>query len=166
MLGWRRRQNAEMAQQVRDMQDEMAFLRESLLSAPNHAAVRDYSSHPHVVLGKNCRLDPSVNIMASSADYRVEIGDHVKINRRAEICGPVTIGDRTFINSDSYIRQQTRIGSRVLIGPFVRLISDTHELGGAEQRAGKGSVAAITIEDGVWIGASVTVIGTVTIGAT
>ncbi|WP_314325416.1 acyltransferase [Paenarthrobacter ilicis] len=154
-----------MAQQLRELQDEVAFLREAGLSATAGQPTRDYDGHPNVSIGENCRLAPDVNIMASSADYRVELGDHVKINRRAEICGPVSIGDRTFINSDAYIRQQTRIGSRVLIGPFVRLISDTHEMGTTEQRAGKGAVAAITVEDGVWIGASVTVIGPVTIGA-
>lgn len=165
MFGRTRKLRQEMEAAIRELQDEIAFIRESQVLPLVASPARDYSAHPHVTLGQNCRLAPDVNIMASSAEYKVAVGDHVKINRRAEICGPVSIGDRTFINSDSYIRQQTTIGSRVLIGPFVRLISDTHELGTSEQRAGKGAVAAITVEDGVWIGASVTVIGPVTIGA-
>lgn len=153
-----------LAQQLRDLQDEMAFLRESFLPHIPSPGARDFTKHPHVTMGKECRLAPDVNFLASSQDFKVDLGDHVKINRRSEICGPVKVGDYTFINSDAYIRQQTVIGSRVLIGPFVRLISDTHEMGTSKQRAGKGAVAAIIIEDGVWIGASVTVIGPVTIG--
>lgn len=165
MFGRRGAKWCSLESRVRELQDEVAFLRESLIPETTGADSRDYLNHPNVQLGDHCRLAPDVNIMASSADYRVVIGNHVKINRRAEICGPVSIRDHTFINSDSYIRQQTVIGSRVLLGPFVRLISDTHDLGTTQQRAGKGKVAAVTVGDGAWIGANVTVIGPVTIGA-
>lgn len=149
-----------------DLAEEVRQLREDYSSTPLTAiAARDYSNHPHVQLGSHVSLAPDVNLMASGPDYSITIGSNVKINRRSELCGPITIGDRTFINSDAYIRQQTHIGSRVLIGPYCRLISDTHELGNSWQRGGRGAVAPIVVEDGVWIGANVTVIGPVTIGA-
>ena len=58
-----------------------------------------------------------------------------------------------------------RSGSNVNIGPFTKLISDSHELGGPSRRAGKFFADPIVVGDGAWIGASVTVLGGVTIGA-
>lgn len=151
---------------IESLAQEVRALREDYASSPAVAiATRDYTNHPNVHIGADSRLAPDVNLMASGPDYAITIGSNVKINRRSELCGPITIGNRTFINSDAYIRQQTRIGDRVLIGPYCRLISDTHALGNSWQRGGRGAVAPITIEDGVWLGANVTVIGPVTIGA-
>ncbi|WP_235504753.1 acyltransferase [Arthrobacter sp. Leaf141] len=63
-----------------------------------------------------------------------------------------------------YIRPGTVIEDRVFLGPFVRLITDTHELAGPQQRAGKNVAPPITIGAGTWIGAGATVLGGVTIG--
>lgn len=74
------------------------------------------------------------------------------------------VGTAVFINRDVYIRPNTTIGNRVNIGPFVRLITDAHEVGTAYRRAGAVSYDPITIGDGAWIGASVTVLPGVNIG--
>ncbi len=107
-------------------------------------------------------IHPSVRMMGDG----ISIREGVKIYRGGEILGPdVVIGAETFINRDAYIRPQVTIGERVNLGPFVRLITDTHEIGSRERRAGAHRFDAITIGDGVWIGANATVLPGVSIGA-
>jgi acetyltransferase-like isoleucine patch superfamily enzyme len=95
----------------------------------------------------------------------IRIGERTRILRHAEILGPVTIGDGCFVNRDCYIRPNVTVGDGCSIGPFVRLVTDTHRLGPAEHRAGPGSYPPIVVGDGVWIGASVTILGGVTVGS-
>ncbi|KQQ95823.1 hypothetical protein ASF62_04900 [Leifsonia sp. Leaf325] len=109
----------------------------------------------------DCTIDSSVRIMGEG----VRVGSRSKILRGGEILGPVVIGADVFINRDAYLRPGTTIGDRVNLGPFVRLITDTHEIGQAIRRAGKVRHDPISIGDGTWIGASATVIGGVTIGS-
>ncbi|WP_430645995.1 acyltransferase [Agromyces sp. GXS1127] len=74
------------------------------------------------------------------------------------------IGSDVFINTGSYIRPHTTIGDRVNLGPYVRLITDTHDIGPRSRRAGAGRKDPIRIGDGAWIGAGAIVVGGVTIG--
>jgi maltose O-acetyltransferase len=78
----------------------------------------------------------------------------------------VTIGPGVFINvgfyHDGY--DVLYIGSKVRIGPFVRIITATHEIGPAHQRGlievlGK----PVRIEDSCWVGSGVTILPGVTI---
>ncbi|UOQ89805.1 hypothetical protein MUN74_02470 [Agromyces endophyticus] len=110
-------------------------------------------------IGEDCKIDPRVQLNGD-----VRIGDRVTIYRGGEILGPVEIGDDVFINRDFYARPGTRIGDRVNFGPFVRLVTDTHEIGSHRKRAGAGRNDPITVGDGAWIGAGVLVVGGVTIG--
>lgn len=107
------------------------------------------------------QIDPSVRLMGRD----VVIGDGTRIYRHGEILGPVRIGADVFINTGVYIRPHTTIGDRVNLGPFVRLITDTHDIGPRKRRAGAGRNDPITIGEGTWIGAGVIVVGGVTIGA-
>lgn len=145
----------------------MDLLRDVLAGGPSEMKLAEFSleKHPYVTLAEGATIAPGVRIMAPTPDHAVTLGKHVKIYRGNEILGPVTIGDRSFINRDGYIRANVTIGSRVAIGAFCRLVTDNHELGGPSQRAGKFFSGSIVIGDGVFIGASVTVIGGVTIGA-
>ena len=119
----------------------------------------------HIIVGRDCDIAPTVVISAPDETREVVLGDYVKLYRGTEIVGPVTIGQRSFVNRDGYVRPGTVIGERVAVGPFARLVTDNHELGTRRQRAGKFHNVPLTIEDGVWIGASVTIIGGVTVGA-
>ena len=75
----------------------------------------------------------------------------------------VCIGDKTFLNnychfffgnnSDACIK----IGKNVYFAPNVSLLTATHEIGTELQRAGKTLHKSVIIEDGVWIGANVTI---------
>lgn len=51
------------------------------------------------------------------------------------------------------------------LGPFVRIITDTHEIGSAARRAGPVEFKPVVIGDGVWIGAAVTILGGLSIGS-
>ncbi len=106
-------------------------------------------------------VDPSVRLMGPD----IVIGRGTRIYRNGEILGPVQIGAHVFINTGAYIRPGTTIGDRVNLGPFVRLITDTHEIGPHHRRAGEGRNDPIRIGDGTWIGAGATVVGGVTIGS-
>jgi acetyltransferase-like isoleucine patch superfamily enzyme len=111
-------------------------------------------------VGRAVWLDPRVWFEGDE----IYIGDRVRILRGGAITGPVRIGDGTFINRDCYLRMGVQIGDRVDIGPFCRLITDSHEIGPTTRRAGTSVGSPIIVGDGSWIGASVTVLGGVTIG--
>lgn len=115
-------------------------------------------------IGVNARIDKSVRFLDGGPDSEIVVGDRPNIFRGSEILGPVRIGNDVFIGRDAYVRPHVTIGSRVSIGPFVRLISDTHEIGNSARRAGRNVFLPISIGDGTWIGASVTVVGGVSIG--
>jgi len=97
---------------------------------------------------------------------------------RARIAGALTlwgtgdiyrrfsVGPRTFINSPAHIELNAavRIGARCALGHHVVIITTNHELGPATQRAGEIFHTPVTIGDGVWIGAGVTILPGVTIG--
>lgn len=116
---------------------------------------------PAVTIANDCAIDPSVKLVGDE----ISIGPRTKIYRGGDLLGPVEIGADVFINRDAYIRPHTKIGERVNLGPFVRLISDTHDIGPAWRRAGRVRFDSITIGDGAWIGASSTILGGVTIGS-
>ncbi|NVM93925.1 acyltransferase [Arthrobacter wenxiniae] len=109
------------------------------------------------------KIDSSVVIMTDGG-RDVTVGDHTQILRGTEILGPVVIGSNTYINRDNYIRAETTIGNHVAVGPFCRFVTDSHEIGSTNRRAGKNTVNPIFVGDGTWIGASVTILGGVKIG--
>lgn len=118
----------------------------------------------HVTIGQGSKIGNGVTFSATEKNPIV-VGERTRILRGSELLGPVTVGSRVFINRDAYIRSNVTIGDGVSVGPFVRLISDSHEIGRPEHRAGHGKIDAITIESGVWLGANVIVLGGVKIGA-
>lgn len=118
---------------------------------------------PHVTIGEGTKVADGVHLMANE-DRPITIGKHTNVYRGTEMIGPITIGDKCLVNIGAYIRCPVTIGSNVAIGPFARLVTDTHEMGPSGKRAGKNQWIPIVIEDGCWLGSGVTVIGGVTIG--
>jgi len=99
----------------------------------------------------------------------VRIGSHVRICSSARImgAGSLTIGDDTWIGQDVLILATGKltIGSRVDIGPLVYIGNGTHQLDFEGKRcAGTGICPDISIGDGCWLGARVSVLPGVTIG--
>lgn len=80
----------------------------------------------------------------------------------------VSMGAEVFVNVGFYHDGYDflTIGDRVRIGPYVKMITATHEIGPSYQRGLVEVVGKpITIEDGCWIGSAVTVMPGVVIAA-
>lgn len=120
--------------------------------------------HPRVLTAGRSSIIDNPRRVWTQAPGRVVLGQGVRVLRDSELLGPMVIGDNTFINRGVYIRAGVEIGREVAIGPFVRLITDSHQLAGPFRRAGDPTCQPIIVGDGVWIGACVTVLPGVTIG--
>lgn len=160
---WQARRAVDaLSSQVSHLEEEL----EKLRSQVGDLAAKDGSSpRParQAVIGSDCQIDPTVRIIGG-ADDTVTIGNNVRIYRDGEIQGPVRIGNRTFVNRSCYIRRDTTIGDRVNIGPFVRFVTGSHEIGPPSRRAGKNKYEPIVVADGAWIGTGAIIMGGVTIG--
>lgn len=120
--------------------------------------------------GDGCEVDNDVRIDPScrftcNPNSPIRIGEHTQVWRGAEWLGPITVGKRVFVNQGSYIRSSVTIEDDVSLGPFVRLISDSHDIGKNQRRTGNPRVDPILIGRGTWVGAGAMVLGGVTIGA-
>ena len=76
------------------------------------------------------------------------------------------IGSRCFLNSPLFMdaAAPVTLGSGVSVGHHVVFVTTSHALGPAEFRAGELRTLPITVEDGAWIAANVTLLPGVTIG--
>lgn len=77
---------------------------------------------------------------------RVHIGTGCLINH--------FVGFYTGQHGDSHIT----IGNNVAVGMGTKFITNSHEIGPEEQRAGAGTAESIVVEDGVWIGSNATIL--------
>ncbi|WP_104193758.1 acyltransferase [Cryobacterium sp. M25] len=100
-----------------------------------------------VHVGPNTRINGGVNIQHTN----VRIGADTWIGRRSEIVSTidasVTIGDRCDVSQD------------------VLFITGSHEIGDPLRRAGTGTSLPISVGDGTWIGARVTLLGGAVLGS-
>ena len=99
----------------------------------------------------------------------VKIGMNVRICSSAFILGTgeLEIGDDTWIGHQVFIEtgSNIKIGACVDIAPRVYIGTGSHEIDSIGQHsAGNGTSLPIVIEDGVWLGANVTILPGVTIG--
>lgn len=100
----------------------------------------------------------------------------IEIGSGSNICGDVRFygGGKISIGSDCWIgigsRFYTSIDADVAIGdncdiaPLVVFMCGTHEIGGAERRAGPGFAKPIDVKSGCWIGIGSTLLGGCSIG--
>ncbi|MCJ2012613.1 acyltransferase [Methylobacterium sp. J-076] len=73
----------------------------------------------------------------------------------------MSLGRESFINIGFFYdgAGDLDIGDRVRIGQFVRVLTATHEIGPSEQRCTMQAVVKpVSIEDGCWVGANVTIL--------
>lgn len=94
-------------------------------------------------------------------------GGHLTIAGARGAHRRVVIGRRGWINADCYLdaSDQIRIGDDVAIAQRVLVLTQTHQVGRPDRRAGTLDTAPVTIGDGCWIGAGAVVLPGVTIGA-
>ena len=101
----------------------------------------------------------------------IKLGRHVCFCGRSWIYGrgDLLIKHDTWISPGAIIFTNEsvaiNIGAQCDIGPGVEFITGSHDIGTSLRRAGKGYAKAITVEDGVWIGAKSIILGGVTIGS-
>lgn len=81
--------------------------------------------------------------------------------------GELIIGADSWISPGAIIHTHElapiEIGARCDIAPGVEIHPGSHEIGGSQRRAGKGTAARISIGDGCWIGARALILGGVRI---
>jgi acetyltransferase-like isoleucine patch superfamily enzyme len=77
-----------------------------------------------------------------------------------DIARNIKIGRDCLISRDVSLdpTAEIHIGDGVVMGPEVSFITSTHKIGGPERRAGAYRGGHITIGNGVWIGARVTIL--------
>ena len=98
-----------------------------------------------------------------------KVGADVEIVSSARFVTPyVEIGDHSFIGHECLLiaahGSRIRIGKHVDLGPRCTVVTGTHAIGGPGHRAGPGEARDITIENGVWAGAGVTILAGVRVG--
>ena len=144
--------------QLEELKNQVAALTEAVgaLTAERHGE--------NTILGKGSSLDPTCRL-GSNKNATIRIGDNTTVWRDAQWLGPIKVGNRVFINQGSYIRPGVTLEDDVSLGPFVRLISDTHDISTGNRRTGTPRKLPIKVGRGTWIGAGATVLGGVTIGS-
>jgi maltose O-acetyltransferase len=97
---------------------------------------------------------------------RVRIAGPLSIWGTGDIYSRLTIGERSYLNCPAHIELNApvRIGTHCGIGHHLILITSNHVMGPAHARMGPLEPAGITIGNGVWIAACVTILPGVTIG--
>lgn len=153
----------ELRERITSLEREVRFLRHHL-DQSDPAGRPPFRRPEHVTIGEASRIGHGVT-MSATERTPIDIGTNTRVLRGTEILGPTTIGNRVFLNRDVYVRSRVTIEDGASIGPYVRLISDSHTVGPPEHRAGPGKTEPIVIGEGAWIGAGATVLGGVTIGA-
>jgi maltose O-acetyltransferase len=84
----------------------------------------------------------------------------------------IRIGSNVFFNREAYLSGDITIGNNVMFGPSVKLMSGNHlfAIKGKSMRwlalkiDNPENVATLVVEDEVWVGAGVTILGKVTVG--
>ena len=99
--------------------------------------------------------------------YGWHLGAGTQIDGFRYAYGTVRIGAGCYINRDGYFEGEApiTIGDQVSIGPGVTFLTVGHHIGPTTRRAGAFDIRPITVGDGAWIGANVTILPGVRIGA-
>jgi maltose O-acetyltransferase len=97
---------------------------------------------------------------------RVRIFGRIDFTGQGHIAANVSIGDDSRLNAPVTLNASApiTIGQRVGIGHHVIIITDDHDSSDPDRRCGARFARPVTIEDGAWIGARVTILSGVTIG--
>jgi len=127
--------------------------------------------------GTGLILEDGVHLNALSRDG-ITLGRNVTIAKNAiltctgvlaEIGTGISIGDRSAVGAGSFIGGQggVEIGDDVIMGPGVRIFSEDHNFDSADRPIRTQGVTrfGVAIGNDCWIGASVTIVDGVAIGA-
>lgn len=148
-----------------------AFIFRNRLRNNSKIAFSCYVKNPaQITLGRQVRVHGNTTLDASSTG-RIVLGDKVTLNRYAYVNasrGGVVFGPGSAVNNYSVINGAggVEIGSHVLIGPNVQIVSYQHAYDDPDRLIDHQELIykKIVIEDDVWIGASAVILAGVTIG--
>lgn len=117
------------------------------------------------IIYSNFTLQPIKRYCANRWGMHIEKGSYIFTGNH--FVGPrFSMQSGSFINNDGFIdckNADITVGKNVSIGMGAMLITSTHELGDATDRAGYPESLPITIGDGCWLGARVTILPGVSI---
>ena len=113
-----------------------------------HAQIRD------VTFGKNVKIIAPVNL------YECKIGDDCLVGTFVEIQMNVIIGDRTRIQSHSFICEYVSIGKDCFVGHGVKFVNDLF-YDGKPSYGDKSKWRKITVGNNVCIGSNATVMASI-----
>lgn len=150
---------------------KIAFILRNKLINNSKVALSCYVKNPaQITLGRQVRVHGNTTLDANSTG-RIVLGDKVTLNRYAYINasrGGVVFGVGSEVNNYSVINGAggVEIGSHVLIGPNVQIVSYQHAYADPDRLIDVQELIykKILIEDDVWIGASAVILAGVTIG--
>lgn len=146
--------------------NEIAFAANIILRHPHRIHLRD-----RVVISEGCILDAR----NGDLNHVITLGDDVILSNNVMVScknGSVTIGPHTGINAQTIIQSTNRcpvtIGADVIIGPRGYIVGggnyNIDRLDIPMLQQGIKDDGGVTIEDDVWLGANVTMLGGVTMG--
>lgn len=102
------------------------------------------------------------------SEFKIEKGVNFSSSIKVIGNGSLKIGENSFVGHDTQFivgEKSIKIGCNVDISSDVMFITGSHELGNPNNRsAGAGYAKDIIVEDNVWVGARVTILGGITIG--
>ena len=102
---------------------------------------------------RNCKIGAGTKVWNFVNMYECEVGRDSMIGTFVEIQAGVTIGDRTRVQSHTFICELVTVGSDVFIGHGVMFINDT-----MPPQPEREKWKTTTIEDGASIGSNVTLL--------
>ena len=102
---------------------------------------------------RDCRIGEGTKVWNFVNIYECTIGEDSMIGTFVEIQAGVTVGDRTRIQSHSFICELVTIGDDCFIGHGVMFINDTEP-----PQPERGKWKETVIEDGVSIGSNATIL--------
>lgn len=96
-----------------------------------------------------------------------ENGENINIEKNVSLTSQVCIGDNSGIGAYSILNGKVTIGKNVMIGRELQCYTVNHNIARTDIpmiEQGFSTMKPIIIEDDVWIGARVTILGGVTVG--
>ena len=95
-----------------------------------------------------------------------QIGQGTKVVGPVFCTGKLTVGEHCWVGRDLkiYGNGEVIIGNSCDLGPEVTFLTGGHAIGDAGRRAGRGESYCIRVEDGCWLGAKTTLLGSITMG--